>query len=234
MIENDIVAEIRRGLCDIYGYDENFKYVGKKKAAQRSLGAKRTLQPRDFLNFASADSALLAAERNRINCLGNCKRAIDSQIDLLISQLGFFPLARRQRWNIPRKLEFISRRGVVAPRILRRVTELRNRLEHDFSLPSQSQVEDVFDVAALFVSYAELVRMPCLNVSISERMSVKYDYENMVFRFFDGDLSSADQEGARPRTSISYGQPGFQEFYDFLVRVVPIMERKGDVGDAML
>src|SRR3989442_1735872 len=118
MDKNEIAAEFKGKLCYFFGYDQNLKFVGTPKSPPLATGIKASLEPRDFLNFAMEDSVALDKERNRINCLGNCKRAIDSQVDHLIRGLGFFALARKQGWNIPRKLEFISRIGVVTPRIL--------------------------------------------------------------------------------------------------------------------
>src|SRR5271157_4989045 len=119
MESNEIVAEFKRKLCSFYGYDQNLRYVGAAKSPALATGRKASLEPRDFLDFAIEDSVELENERNRVNCLGNSKRAIDSQVDRLVRRLGFFPLARKERWNIPRKLEFIAEKGVVAPRILR-------------------------------------------------------------------------------------------------------------------
>jgi hypothetical protein len=234
MGENEIAAEFRRKLCDIYGYDENLKFVGTKKSPPLATETKAYLQPRDFLNFAIEDSVALEKERNRINCLGNCKRAIDSQIDRLIRSLGFYPLAKKQRWNIPRKLEFISQSGVVTPRILHHVNQLRNHLEHDFTPPSKRQVEDALDVATLFISYAELVQMPSMNWTLSDKLSVRYDYDEMVFHFFDKDPSDLQEsDEALPLSSVSYGEEGFQNFYDFLMKTVPLMHRKSQLGECI-
>jgi hypothetical protein len=170
----------------------------------------------------------LKKERHRVNCLGNCKRAVDAQVDRLIGRLGFFPLARKQSWNIPRKLDFIRESGVVAPRILQNVTSLRNRLEHDFAPPSREQVEDALDVATLFVSYGELVRIPSMNWTLSSKLTVRYDYDEMVFRFYEKDPS--DLPEAKPLISLAYGDQGFQSFYDFLMKTVPSMERKSHLA----
>lgn len=170
------VAEFKRKLAAFYGYDEQFRYVRDAKSRTRVTGIKGVLEPRDFLDFAFRDSTELEDERNRVNCLGNAKRAIDCQVNRLIQRLGFLPLARKQDWNIPRKLEFITDVGIVAPRILRRLNALRNRLEHEFSPPTRDQVEDALDVATLFISYAEIVQIPGLNWGLTDKTCVRYDY----------------------------------------------------------
>ena len=226
MKKDEVIAEFKRQMCGIYGYDENLKFVGTAKAPPLATENKAFLEPRDFLNFAIEDSHALDRERSRVNCLGNCKRAIDAQIDRLIGRLGFLPLAREQRWNIPKKLEFLSDSGVLAPRILRNITQLRNRLEHEFAAPSKRQVEDALDVATLFVSYAELVRVPSMNWTLSNKLSIRYDYEQMVFRFFDTDPSDSEKEELPPLFLVRRGADEFQAIYDFLIKTVPAMERQ--------
>jgi hypothetical protein len=229
----DVVADFKRSLSGFYGYDEKLKYVGSKKSSAQPTGTKAFLEPRDFLNFAVEDSTGLDKEKNLVNCLGNCKRAIDAPVDRLIGRLGFSPLAKKQGWSIPKKqgwsipkkLDFVFESGLVAPRTLRNVNTLRNRLEHDHALPSRQQVEDALDVATLFLSYAELVRIPAMNWTLSGGLSVRYDYEYMVFSFFPGNPDKLP-EGEPPMFSLAYGDAGFQDFYDFLMKVVPSLERK--------
>jgi len=221
----DVVAEFKRILSGFYGYDEKLQYVGSKKFSAQPTETKAFLEPRDFLNFAVEDSTGLDKEKNLVNCLGNCKRAIDAQVDRLIGRLGFYPLAKKQSWSIPKKLDFVLESGLVAPRILRNVNTLRNRLEHDHALPLRQHVEDALDVAMLFLSYAELVRIPTMNWTLSEGLTVRYDYEYMVFSFFPKNPDNLP-EGEPPMFSLAYGEAGFQDFYDFLMKVIPSLDRK--------
>jgi hypothetical protein len=234
MDKKEVVAEFRRKLCSVYGYDENLKFVATRPSFPPATESKARLEPRDFLTFAMEDAVALAQERNRINCLGNCKRAIDSQVDHLMKSLGFFPLARKQRWNIPAKIEFISRSGLVAPRILHRLNQLRNRLEHEFAPPSRQEVEDALDVTILFISYAELVRIPTMNWTFSGKATLRYDYDDMVFYFFETDPSDLPEKEAVPLASLAHGENGFQDLYDFLVNAVPLMERKSRLGEDVM
>ncbi len=225
--KNEVLPAFRRELCNAYGYDENLKRVGASKPPPLANEGKAFLEPRDFLNFAVEDSLALEDERNRVNSLSNCKRAVDAQVDRLISRLGFYPLAKKERWSVPRKLDFITESGVVAPRILRRVNSLRNRLEHDFAPPSRQQVEDALDVATLFVSYAELVRIPSMNWTLSSKLTVRYDYDEMVFRFCEKEPADSSGEEVLPLLTLAHGEKEFQRFYNFLMKIVPSMERGG-------
>ena len=231
MDSNEVIATFRRALCNLYGYDENLKFVGAHRPLPLATDGKALLEPRDFLNFAVEDSAALEQERNRINCLSNCKRAIDAQVDRLIRSLGFFPITRRERWNIPKKLKFISQSGVLTPRILGNVNRLRNQLEHEFISPSKREVEDALDVATLFVSYAELVHIPAMNWTFSGKLSVRYDYDEMVFRFYEKEPPDSPGDDVLPLLSLVHGDAEFQGFYDFLMKTVPSMKRKGRLGE---
>jgi hypothetical protein len=231
MDQSEIFTNFKSKLCSFYGYDEHLKFRGKGKAVPRARRSKAFLAPQDFLGFAIEDAKALEQERFRANCLTNCKRAIDSQVDRLIRRLGFFPLARQERWSIPKKLEFISEKRIVAPKILRHVNRLRNRLEHEFALPSRQQVEDALGVATLFVSYAEIVRIPSLNWSLSGKETVRYDYEKMVFHFFDKDPEDRPEDEVEPVASVAYGDMQFRGIYEFLMKTVPLMDRKGRLGE---
>ena len=231
MDEDQTITEFRRKLCSLYGYDEDLKFRGRTKNTPRPRRGKAFLGPRDFLQFAIEDAKTLEQERSRANCLSNCKRAIDAEVDRLIRLLGFFPLARRQRWSIPKKLEFISQSGIVVPKILRQLNRLRNGLEHEFTLPSKQRVEDALGVATLFVSYGELVRVPSLGWTVSDKQTVRYDYDAMAFHFFDRNPDDAPETEVKPMFSIPHGDPRFPDFYKFLMKIVPSMERSWRLGE---
>src|SRR5215471_187742 len=93
---NEFFATFRRKLCLIHGYDESLNYIGGARSEPEATGTKAFLEPRDFLAYAIEDSRTLEEPKSLVNCLTNCKRAIDAQIDRMIHRLGFFPLARKQ------------------------------------------------------------------------------------------------------------------------------------------
>ncbi len=219
--QNTTVAEFRRKLCEFYGYDEKLTFIRTAKRRAPAKEEKARLEPRDFLNSAIEDSTALDKSGDRVNCLSNCKRAIDSQVDQLIRRLGYSALARKERWDIPTKFEFIGRAGIVTPRILNRINHLRNRVEHEFAAPSRQQVEDALDVTMLFLSYAELVHVPSLNWTLSDKLTVRYDDDQMVFAFFDKDPDHSDD--ATLLFSLAHGESGFDDFYNFLSKTVPLM-----------
>lgn len=123
------------------------------------------LSPADFITFAKAD--LYSTEtRSLINALTNAKRAIDCQVDSLLTGLGFDPdkldkqlgsqgmsflkTARSQR-SVPLKFCLVETLGVATPAIVAKMRQLRNSLEHDYRKPKKSEVRTAIDIAELFV-----------------------------------------------------------------------------------
>lgn len=231
MVPSEIVAAFKRKLLSHYGYDESLKYVGPLRHRPFMAQNQVLLKPRDFFDFALRDSLEMDALRNRIACLSNCGRAIDCQVDCLINRLGFLSLARKERWIIPRKFDFISQLGILVPKALRRIITLRNLLEHEFIPPSVQEVQDALDFTQLFISYAELVQIPALHWTLSDKQTVRYDYERMVFHFFETDPRAMPNQEIPPLLSLAHDDEGFQEFYDFLMKTVPLMKEKGALGE---
>jgi len=49
----------------------------------------------------------------------------------------------------------------------------------------------------------------------------------MVFYFFNRDTADSQNSEAAPLFSLAHGEQGFQEFYNFLAKTIPLMETKG-------
>ena len=108
------------------------------------------LRPEDFMAFAKEDLEE-NTERSMVNALSNIKRAIDCRILSLLYFFGVYNKAKRENWNFPKNTDFLSRIGVLAPNILKKINRKRNELEHDFKKPTSEEVTDYFDVAILFL-----------------------------------------------------------------------------------
>jgi hypothetical protein len=104
------------------------------------------VNPEDFLDQAEEDYEH-GGNAALLNAITNAKRAIRSQIDRVVYCLGF----DAKSIKIVRKMELLRELGIVAPRILRKVDDARNLLEHEYKSPSIQDVEDALDLAALFV-----------------------------------------------------------------------------------
>lgn len=131
------------------------------------------LIPDDFLNFAKDDYKLLD-KKGLVGALSNSKRAIDCQIDWIISYLGFdhlkfneskYPEVRllidefedthKNSKDLTMKLRFIQALGVAPTFLISKIRKIRNELEHEYTLPSIEDVIESIEVAELFINATE-------------------------------------------------------------------------------
>jgi hypothetical protein len=107
-----------------------------------------------YLDFAKADLDMEESERSRINAVANAKRALHRRVDSLAEGLGFEHYPSNKK-DFPNKLAFCAKCGVTTPRIIERLNTLRNKVEHDYYLPTRREAEDFVDVVALFLAATE-------------------------------------------------------------------------------
>jgi len=114
------------------------------------------LSANDFLTYAKSD-LVDNDEKGLINALSNAKRAISNRMDELIMLSLLRKISLKQRWNIPTKMDKLRAIGIFVPGILqRRITSMRNLLEHEYIKPTDSQdVEDIIEIAELFLASTE-------------------------------------------------------------------------------
>jgi len=106
----------------------------------------------EFLTFAKSDFNE-NNDRGLINALSNAKRAISNRMDELIKLSCLQKISVKNRWNIPTKMEKLNVIGIFVPGLFRRkITSMRNILEHEYIKPKDSkEVNDVIDIAELFL-----------------------------------------------------------------------------------
>ncbi len=116
---------------------------------------KMEIDPIDFLAQAEFDfsSDLMGHE---LNCITNAKRAIVCQMDQILLTFGYKSI----RWNIPKKVSKIKDLGLIVPRILSKVSNARNLLEHEYRKPNYKEIEEALDIATLFVSLSQSIIVP--------------------------------------------------------------------------
>lgn len=116
---------------------------------------KMEIDPKDFLAQAEFDfsSDLMGYE---LNCITNAKRAIVCQMDQILLTFGY----KSNRWNIPKKVSKIKDLGLIVPRILSKVSNIRNLLEHEYQKPNNIEIEEALDIATLFVSLSQSIITP--------------------------------------------------------------------------
>ena len=134
--------------------------------------------PIEFLTLAEEDFERggLAA---LVNATTNVKRAIVGQLDQLLISFGYPSL----RWNVPKKIERLRALGLLAPRLLRRVVDMRNILEHEYATPDLKEVEEALDIATLFVMSASAMFIPfddVLEFSLPETAATESSVKRMI------------------------------------------------------
>jgi len=114
------------------------------------------ISAKEFLTYAKSDFKE-NDEKGLINALSNAKRAISNRMDEMIKLSCLQKNSSKNRWNIPTKMDKLSAIGIFAPGLLqRKITSMRNLLEHEYIKPKDSQeVEDVIDIAELFLKSTE-------------------------------------------------------------------------------
>jgi hypothetical protein len=142
-------AELRR-LTALLGLTKANVMLHGEPGGSMSVEKEFDVCPEEFVVQAQMDFES-GGNARRLNSLVNSKRAIQAQVDRLILRVGFDPkkLKTSEKWTLLRDI------GFVAPRILKRANEARNRLEHEYISPSDNEVEDALDLAMLFIESGE-------------------------------------------------------------------------------
>lgn len=128
---------------------QEFYWVDPDEAS--SLDFPFEITAKEFVAYANRDLDT-AGNHGLANALSNAKRAIDCQVDAVTNVLGI----KKERF-FPKKADKFSELGLMAPRVIKRINQLRNYLEHEFKIPEQERVEDAVDTATLFVELTQRV-----------------------------------------------------------------------------
>jgi hypothetical protein len=101
-----------------------------------------------YLQFATADLED-APEPGAVNGIGNARRAVHPTVEALLQAYGL--LARNQRSSFPQKLELIDEAGLLSLAILSTLNLERGAVEHQYRVPARARVQEVIDVARLWL-----------------------------------------------------------------------------------
>jgi len=123
------------------------------------------IKPKDFLRYSKLDFDC-KCEQRLVNSLSNAKRAIDCQIDETLSKLGIdfeksiqagemlIELFKIDN-NLPKKLQIVQALNLAPSFITSNSRNLRNKLEHEYELPTENKVKEIIDIAELFINAVE-------------------------------------------------------------------------------
>lgn len=142
------------------------------------------IKPQDFLSYAEADLANDYSHR-LINSLSNAKRALDCQVDILLIGFGYYEISKKKKWGFPKKIEIIKVLGIIAPRVLLKINRVRNLMEHEFSNPTNEQVEDFVDIVSLFIASTDR-----FIYDYPEDMEIENDENVKLWIQFDADYKN--------------------------------------------
>jgi hypothetical protein len=106
------------------------------------------LLPFDYLEYA--DEALSnSSAASKINCVGHLKRAAECEMDTIIHILNLQTAIKGL--NFPRKLQLMGDLGIVSPRSVSRLNQIRNKIEHEYAIPDIDDLQLYYDLVAAFV-----------------------------------------------------------------------------------
>ncbi len=152
------------------------------------------LSARAFLDFAFEESKTDSV-RGKVCALSNVKRAIDCRIEELLYCYCLQRKSKHDNWNFPKKLEILAEIGILAPRILRKISTLRNRLEHYFEKPGFDRVEDACDIGQLFIEATEKLCYPFIYLE-KEGCRIEFVYYAYVVKWHEDSLEYTLRIGA--------------------------------------
>lgn len=123
----------------------------------------------DYLSFARSDLRQ-GGRRGRINALGNAKRALHAQTDAVLYCAGFWERAQERNWDFRARIDLLTEMKIATPQVLARINRSRNRVEHDYEVPEDTQqLTDFCDAVELFVSASASYASNSYNAALFER-----------------------------------------------------------------
>lgn len=115
--------------------------------------------PLAFLNYAENE----LDENNPpklANALAHAERALASQLDYFFLSYGLTEYAKVNKWGNGRKIVLLGDLGVVPDRILHKVNEARNHLEHRYQLPTYTTAVNAIDIVGIFLAATDMFLYP--------------------------------------------------------------------------
>lgn len=129
----------------------------------------------DFLSFAK-DDYKIKDKKGLVGALSNSKRSIDCQVDWIISYLGYdylnfndkkYPQVKKiinefeasvdEHKDSSMKLRFVQALELAPIFLISKIRTIRNKLEHEYRLPNESEVREAIEVAELFINATQNV-----------------------------------------------------------------------------
>ncbi|MDH5356243.1 MAG: hypothetical protein OEY09_17510 [Gammaproteobacteria bacterium] len=129
------------------------------------------IEPDEFLKFAAKDY-LSGDLQGLVNSVTNAKRAIDCQVDSIISCFGYDPYDslpdvaqqyineyqnKSGAFEATNKLKLLQSLDIAPSALVTSMREVRNKLEHHYKKPSEQDALHIIDLAKLFIRSSDFV-----------------------------------------------------------------------------
>ncbi len=195
------------------------------------------ISAKEFLTYAKSDFKD-NDDKGLINALSNAKRAISNRMDEMIKLSCLQKISSKNRWNIPTKMDKLSAIGIFVPGLLqRKITSMRNLLEHEYIKPKDSQeVEDIIEIAELFLRstecYIEFGLLAIINLRVvyiffnitSDKLEIYTKKQEEVIdlsQIDEKDLMDLAKEITNIKTNetsyVHHGDMSWDDFYAYVV-----------------
>ncbi|CAI3701536.1 hypothetical protein [Clostridium neonatale] len=171
------------------------------------------LSPEDFLKFAKQDLKNLD-NKGLVEGLSNSKRAIDCQVDWIISYLGFDYLNFNEQHypyiksminefeaetyfdkNLSFKLRFLQAMEITPIFLIAKIRKLRNELEHEYLMPQKDEVREAVEIAELFINATQNILWHKFISDYFVLNEYNEDYSNIKKPYIDVSINLISEEG---------------------------------------
>jgi hypothetical protein len=94
-------------------------------------------EPKTYWTFAVEDLSDDNGNRSLINAFSNAKRALHFRVITLADALGGRQAGISSRSPFPKIVDFCRKCGIVTPKILQKLNQVRNAMEHEYYIPKK-------------------------------------------------------------------------------------------------
>ena len=244
----------------------DFSKISVHNRSESSNSESFDLKPKDFIRYAKEDLKS-CNKKGLINSLTNSKRAIDCQIDTILNNYGIsfdkIPKASEElieatnlsNIDLPHKLKLIQALKFSPSGLTTKTRNFRNRLEHYYQIPSETEIRESLEIAELFILSCESKTKWVEDDFIITNESFGYQYphpfapvekglieplqitlyENSISIHFESDQKTFEITPTigrieQNKLTLSQNNP---EFY-FLIRIVNSMDDEVDFIESLM
>ena len=122
---------------------------------------KYEVAPYENLKFARMELSEIKNEHNDIthhciNCVNQLKRAVDGMMNIFLDRLGLMKIIGGANLHFEQKMNFLVEIGAVRSHTATALNRLRNNVEHDFSRPDPTLIDNYYENAWFIVKDLKL------------------------------------------------------------------------------